>query len=336
MYGLRVGIIGAGIRGKLLGRAIRQNECVEVVGVAEISEELRSEANGIFDCRTYADYREMLDKEKSINAVLICTPDFAHLEPALEVANRGLDFLIEKPLATNSNDAEAIVGAASKSGARGVVAFENRWNPVFKRIKSDIESGDIGQVRYQNSSLNDTLFVPTQMLSWANKTSPGWFLMPHSLDISLWLAGRSPVEVFAFGSKGVCTAKGIDTFDAITALVKLDDGTHLTLDSNWILPAGMPQVFDFNHRVVGSDGAYEVSISESGIKKHKEKYSNIGVAHREEGGRIYGMIDDMMRDFALHLRHEKEDLPDLKRGALISRTIEAIHKSLGTSSKVEV
>lgn len=336
MSELNVGIVGAGIRGKLLGSALRQNPGVNIVAVAEPNSSLRTLAANHFQCPTFDDATAMLESVPSINTVLICTPDFAHTDITLAVARRGLTFLVEKPLTMNGIEADAIVNTASEHGAKGMVAFENRWNPVFKQLKSDIKKGDIGQVQHQLSCLNDTLFVPTQMLSWASRTTPGWFLMPHSLDVSLWLVDRTPVEVMAVGSRGICEARNVDTWDAISALITLDDGTTITLESNWILPVGMPQVFDFNHRVIGSDGVFDVSVSEPGFKRYTSKYEGVGVAHREENGRIVGMIDDMMRNFAAFARGEETDVPDLRRGVLITKAIEGIHASLISGAPARV
>jgi predicted dehydrogenase len=174
------------------------------------------------------------------------------------------------------------------------------------------------------------------MLKWASKSSPSWFLMPHSLDLALWMVESHVSNVFAYGTKGICQSFGIDTWDALTAMGKLSDEIFFTLESNWILPKGVPQVFDFQHKILGSSGKLEVNISENGIKKYKDKYSNLGIAHREVDGHIIGMIQDMMKDLADFVRGIHNDVPTLDRGELITTIIEAIHLSADTSRPIKI
>jgi predicted dehydrogenase len=331
-----VGIVGAGIRGNLLGSAFSQTPNVRIVAVADKNLEVGKNLALKFGAKAYENHQAMLSADKRINTLLICTPDFAHFTIALEAANRGLNFLVEKPLVMVGSEANEILSAAKKSGAKAMVAFENRWNPVFKNLKSQIVTGEIGAVRYQNYSLNDSLIVPLEMLSWAKLSSPGWFLMPHTLDLALWMGSSDVVEVFAYGSSGVCSSLGIDTLDAISALVRLKDGTYFTLESNWILPKGMPQAFDFNIKVLGSYGAFDVSVSEPGFKKYTDKLHGVGVAHYEEAGEIRGMIFDMMLDFNKFISGSDIKVPDLARGTQITEIIESIHESISTGRPVKI
>jgi predicted dehydrogenase len=331
-----VGIVGAGIRGNLLGSAFSQTPNVHIVAIADKNLEVGKNLALKFGAKAYENHEAMLSEDERINTLLICTPDFAHLTVALDAANKGLNFLVEKPLAMVGSEANEILSAAKKSGAKAMVAFENRWNPVFKNLKSQIDAGEIGEVRYQNYSLNDSLFVPLEMLSWAKLSSPGWFLMPHSLDLALWISSSDVVEVFAYGSSGVCNSLGVDTLDAITALVRLEDGTHFTLESNWILPKGMPQVFDFNIKILGTNGAFDVSVSEPGFKKYTDKLHGVGVSHYEEAGKIKGMIFDMMLDFNKFISGSDIKVPDLARGTQITEIIESIHESVRTGRPVKM
>jgi predicted dehydrogenase len=65
-------------------------------------------------------------KDKTIDAVSVATPDFLHKEPCIDAAEAGKHILVEKPLATTVEDAEAIVKAARKAGIKLMVDFHNR------------------------------------------------------------------------------------------------------------------------------------------------------------------------------------------------------------------
>ena len=54
-----------------------------------------------------------------------------------------------------------------------------------------------------NGRLNDTLFVPTSMLSWAARSTVGWFLLPHLVDLALRLSDKTPVHCYGVATRRV-------------------------------------------------------------------------------------------------------------------------------------
>ena len=92
-------IIGMGIRGKLFARIISQHKDTQLVAVCDISEKVLEDTSKKYRVRSYKDFKNLLNKEK-LDAVYVATPDYAHKEPVILAAERGLHLLIEKPLAT--------------------------------------------------------------------------------------------------------------------------------------------------------------------------------------------------------------------------------------------
>ena len=92
-----------------------------------------------------------------------------------------------------------MAAAVRRAGVLCQVAFENRWNPPYLAAKEAIERGDIGTVLSLNSRINDRIDVPLSMLSWGATSSPGWFLLSHTVDLARWLSGQEPVRVYAPG-----------------------------------------------------------------------------------------------------------------------------------------
>jgi len=120
----------------------------------------------------------------------------------------GKHVLCEKPLATKTRDAKAMVKAARKRGLYLMVDFQNRWSPLFLEAKKQIEDGELGELVTGYARLSNTLFVPTKMLAWAGKSGPEWFLLPHIFDLVRWMTGRKKIiEVFARGHKKILKAK---------------------------------------------------------------------------------------------------------------------------------
>jgi predicted dehydrogenase len=170
----------------------------------------------------------------------------------------GKHVLVEKPLATSVADARAMVVAAEQAGVMFMVDFHARWHPLFMGAKAYMERGDLGPPVMAYARLSDTIYVPTEMLSWAGQSGPEWFLFPHTMDVVRWLFARDPVEVYAKGYRGVLAGKGIDCWDAIQALVEFDGQAFCTFETSWIVPNSNTNVVDNRLSLYGERGALEV------------------------------------------------------------------------------
>lgn len=110
----RVGVIGLGTFGKIHVEAFGSHHRTLIAAVCDINEEEGERVSREYGCDFYTDYNEMME-ESELDAVSIATPDYLHTEPALLAANKGLDILLEKPMATTLDEAEQITAAVDKS-----------------------------------------------------------------------------------------------------------------------------------------------------------------------------------------------------------------------------
>ena len=327
----RVGVVGGGIRGSMFARAVAQHPGATLVAMCEPADAVRERNAHALGVPAYADLDTMLDAHPDLTAAIIATPDFAHRDPTIRCAERGLDLLVEKPLATSSADAEAIVTAVAAGGARVMVGFENRWNQKFIEVRRQLTDQSGGRIVNQVADLNDTLFVPTTMLSWAARSSPAWFLMPHSLDLTMWLSDATPTSVFARGTKRLLPSLGVDTWDAITASFAMSDGSIVVLNSQWVLPMTAPAVFDFRYEVNTETSSFRLGISDSGVTRYDPSGVNwLQFGVYEQHGRLRGIPIDMADDFIAWSDGAELDAPDASYGLLVTRAIEAVHRSLDT------
>ncbi|MCY0906270.1 Gfo/Idh/MocA family protein [Arthrobacter sp. H14-L1] len=330
-----IGIIGGGIRGSMFARAIFENPSARLIAICDQNSQTRDSAAERFNVLTYSSVEAMVGAHPELTAAVISTPDFAHREAAVICAQVGLDLMIEKPLATSEADAQAIISAAAKSGAQIMVGFENRWNPRFTAVKNLLESSDNGRVVNQQADLNDTIFVPSKMLSWAGRSSPAWFLMPHTLDLAIWLSGTSPVSVYARGSKGTLSQLGIDTWDSISATFTMDDGSYVVLNSSWILPETAPAVYDFRYEIQTTSGVFHVDGANQGVTHYgADGVSWPQFAVFEHNGNIGGVPIDMVNDFVEYVRGASVNVPTHQDGLLVTQAIEAVHESLSCGGVV--
>lgn len=323
---MRIGIAGCGLRGILFARALQSESEVDIVGMCDPSAPAADRAASVFDGPVLASHRELIDR--GLDALVVATPDFAHREVAVDAAKAGLQLMVEKPIATSVADAGAIVEAVDAAGVSCFVAFENRWNPSFRKIRRAVELGDLGEVVSVTAVLSNTYYVPTEMLSWAELSSPAWFLMPHVLDLAIWISGGDPLSVVARGRRGELAARGVNTWDSVHALFELDGGALANLRSEWVLPEGRPSIVDFRVDVTGTRGSASIDNSDQGLHLATENgHKSIGLLPEDVDGHEQSMAAWMVRSWARGLIAGTPVGPDARHGAIITRAVELAHRS---------
>jgi predicted dehydrogenase len=287
---LNVAVVGAGLFGQVHLHAYHQHPKANLALVCDLSEERRRNANEKFGAQTCDDYR-IVAEDDSIDAVSVVTPDTMHREVVTAMLEAGKHVLVEKPLATNLEDARAMIATAKKSGNHLMVDFQNRWNPPMTAAKEHIVGGGFGQPVMASARLANRLSVPRDMLAWAGQSGPHWFLYPHIIDMVCWLFDRQARRVTAKGHRGVLREMGIDTYDAIQALVEFDD-CSATFETAWIIPDSFPNNVDFNMTLFGTKSRIGIPRTSAIDIADSEKFgwpnygANQDIHGRQEGWQL--------------------------------------------------
>ncbi|MGI2292996.1 Gfo/Idh/MocA family protein [Paenibacillus sp. GXUN7292] len=332
---IKVGVVGMGIRGQLYAQTVQQNNYAKLQAVSDAYEPSLAAACERFGAKGYSHIEHMLEQEQ-LDVLIVATPDYLHKAPVLAAASKGVHILVEKPFSTSLEEAEIMYSAVQKSGIKCMVAFENRWNSPFVAVQEAIRQGEIGRVLTMNSRLNDTIYVPTKMLKWSQGSSPGWFLLPHSIDLALWFKGVKPVKVFAAGSKGKLAGMGIDTYDSIQAIISFEDGTHSSFTTSWVLPESMPMIYDFKYEIIGSDGALYVDLADQMVRQASSSYRHMHTLGTSINGQLGAAPNYMLNAFIDNVRLDTEPLASSADGLLNTRVVAAIHQSIKSGISIHI
>ena len=324
-----------GIRGNLYATTVKYNVFAEVTAFAEGNPERLQAARERFSGDAYEDYNRMLD-EKRFDIVIVALPDHLHKDAVIKAASSGCNLLIEKPLATSYEDAKTMAEAIREAGVKALVGYENRWSPVFITAKEAVAAGELKEIQLIQAKLNDSIFVPTKMLSWTAGSSVGWFLMPHTVDLALWLSGQKAVSVHALGQKKVLIGMGIDTFDSITATVEFEDGMVGTFCSSWIYPESIPLIYDMRFEVLGSDGALEVDLRDQNIHKMTNRYSHPPTLGRDIYGKPLGFAAEMLNSLIDNVKYDTEPLVNLEDALHGVNIVDTIHRAVVSGGVLKV
>ena len=161
---VRMGVIGCGgiANGKHMP-AEKRNPAAEMVAFCDVIEERALKAREDFgkpEDAVYTDYRELL-KDKSIDAVLVLTPNCSHCEITVAALNAGKHVLCEKPMAMNYAEAKQMLDARDKSGKVLTIGYQNRFRPDALYMKERAEEGMFGDIYYAEAIAIRRRAVPT-------------------------------------------------------------------------------------------------------------------------------------------------------------------------------
>ena len=333
---IRIGIIGMGIRGTMYADTIGQNYFAELAAFSEYTDATLEKVKEIYPVPAYKDYKEMIDKEK-LDAVIVATPDFLHRDAVIYAANKGVNILCEKPFSTSVAECEEMAAAIQENKVKCLVAFENHWNLPFVTCKNKIEAGEIGNVLNVNARLNDTIFVPTELLPWSKNSSVGWFLFPHMVEMISWLSGKTVKSVYAVGTKKKLLSMGYDIYDTIQTVISYTDETHSTITSSWILPNSMPLIYDLKMEIIGEDGVLYLDTNEQMLKMGgPDTYSHVHTMGTEINGLATAGSNFMLHYFVDCLRSGTEIQANEAAGLLNTKIIDAIHRSVETGEVIQL
>lgn len=192
MTRLNMGVIGLGYWGPNLVRTLLELPQASVQLVADRDQERLDRVGTRFPQinELSLDYRRLF--AMPIDAVVVATPPQTHYGIVRECLERGLDVFVEKPLATNSEDARRLVELAEARDRILMVGHISAYNPAVRELKRMIDSRELGDIQYIDAvRVGLGLFHPTLNVIWD--------LAPHDISLLIHLLGNAPESVSTRG-----------------------------------------------------------------------------------------------------------------------------------------
>jgi len=230
----KMNVAGIGIGG--MGAAnLRNLQTENIVALCDVDERY---AGGTFarypDAKRYVDYREMLDREKDIDGVVIATPDHTHAVISMAAIRAGKHVYCQKPLTHDVYEARMLAQAAKEAKVATQMGIQGHSGEGARLICEWVWAGLIGEVREVDAWCSLT-YYPWGHASWSSqwgerpKETPE---VPEGLNWDLWI-GPAPMRPYHrayhprtwrcwwdFGS-GMMGDRGAHTFDPVFWALKL-------------------------------------------------------------------------------------------------------------------
>ena len=232
MEKVRIGIIGLGNMGTGHAKYLVNNEVkdAQLTAVCEFrADRLEWAKENLGEGVQLFDNLDTFLTSGIIDGVLIATPHYDHPDVAARAFKAGLHVLCEKPAGVYTKQVRQMNEAAQASGKVFSMMYNQRTNPLYKKLKDLVSSGELGEIRrtnwiitnwYRSQSYYDS---GGWRATWAGEG--GGVLInqdPHQLDLWQWTIDMMPKRVRAFCYFG--KHRNIEVEDDVTAFVEYENG----------------------------------------------------------------------------------------------------------------
>src|SRR6476620_634971 len=255
---VRVGIVGLGRWAKVLTRAVRTSNSIEIVQGFSRSEESRAAFQQEFGVKSAPDLGSLLNNPE-IKGVILTVPNEQHLPLAREVAKAGKHVYTEKPIASTLEEGLAIEALEKTYGVSVTVGHSARLMAGIREMGRAIAAGELGRIGFMEANFSNerALELTPTAWRWYKDRAPGGPLSQlaiHQFDVLHYLGGEI-VEASSMASK--LSPVGAEVDDQSMTLLRFADGKLAYVGSCWTSP-GVYAI-----RVFGSKGLmhYEIDFS---------------------------------------------------------------------------
>jgi predicted dehydrogenase len=240
---IRIGLIGCGSIGKahadILAKmpdAVLHAFCDRDIARA------RAFAERFGSGHVCADAAEVF-RDRSVDAVYMCTRTDSHAELGIAAAEAGKHILMEKPLALTMKECERIAVAVRRAGVVFLTGFKLRYEPLVQQAHEQIPAPLLGVAQLADTRWPDDFWGNDPIQGGGNVLSQGC----HIVDLLLYLQGSEPLEVSAMA--GNLHHHGLPIIDTLTASVSFANGSFGTVviadcGRNPVLSKFSVQLFD--------------------------------------------------------------------------------------------
>lgn len=237
MREVRVGVVGLGRFGRLHARVLSELPGCRLGALCEVDGDVLENCGREYGVEAlHSDLESMLASE-DLDAVDIVTDEAAHGRQALLCLEHGKAVFVEKPLATDGAEAEAVAALSREKELPVLVGNISRFDARYVLLRRELEAGNFGRVALVQAKRS---FSRAWFAGFGNRVHPVFESMIHDLDLALWYLPSPVRRVYAqavsVGGDGA--PDGVP--DTLVATLTAEDGALAVLQSTWLVPDAAP------------------------------------------------------------------------------------------------
>jgi predicted dehydrogenase len=329
----RIGLVGLGYWGNNYARLLTGPVAGgQLVACADLDERKRDTIRQFYpEVRTYRHARDLLDAG-GLDAAVVAVHASQHRPVVEDCFEAGLHVLVEKPLATLVEDAEAMLAAAAGRGLTLMVGHTFLYNPAVQLVKRYIEDSLLGRLLYFS-------FTRTGLGPIREDVNALWDLAPHDLSMLRYWLGADPIDVTARGNSYL--RMGVE--DIVFVTLRYPGDVLAGIHVSWLDP-----VKDRRVTIVGDQ---KMVVFDDVSATEKLRVYDRGASYQPSGG-DYGEFVAAVRDgdivipkvdsreplrvqmehFVECIRTGRKPISDGEDGLAVVKALEAAQRELRASS----
>ncbi|MDR3611415.1 MAG: Gfo/Idh/MocA family oxidoreductase [Ignavibacteriaceae bacterium] len=322
---MKVSIIGCGLIGRKRALALSSDDIL--IACCDTNPEAAGKFGKEFNCRSYTDYKQLLEKEDADIIVVAVVNKFAK-EIIIESLKRGKHVLAEKPLGRNLSEANEIVSAAKDNGVVLKTGFNHRFHPAIMEARKIIDKGEIGRVfnirgRYGHggrAGMEKEWRASKELCGGGELLDQG----VHIIDLIRWFGGGIKEVIGKVETK----FWDLEVEDNAFGVLKTESGVTASFHVSW---TNWKNIFSFEIfgtegyvKIEGLGGSYGPESLETGIRKKEGGRPDINIIN-------YGPEDiswrEEWKEFKSACQSNREPLGSGYDGLKANEVIEALYLS---------
>jgi predicted dehydrogenase len=332
---MKMAFAGAGYIINVHARAARAQEDVELAAVVEKFPEKAAALAQKFRIKNQYESVEQLLKAGGVDALVIGTPNFLHAPQAIATLKAGLHVMVEKPMAMDTRQAEKMLEASAKSGAKLMVAHCWRFDEDVLWLKK--ESKKLGKIIRTKGIGVHTHWGPAGWFTQRELAGGGALadMGIHALDTARFLLGDpQPVSVYA---KIGTHYKDFDVDDTGVILVEWDNDATSFIESGWWQPhSDGPEAATQLYGLQGYGQLFPTQLEFPNVKTQQLDLIKSGFKFPRREHCPQCMYDAQMAYFVDCIRNNKTPVPGGLEGLTNMKVVDAAYKSSKTGKVVKL
>lgn len=332
---LNIGIVGAGAIAQRNASESAKSGAAKIVGVFDVNHKVARDMSRSLSAPFFEKYEELI-AQKELEAVLISTPHYLHVSQAIQAAHAGKHVMVEKPLANNLKEAEAIIAACEMYHVALTVNYSFRYLPKIRKAWELVQEGALGDITgcqilahqfkdpgYWTGARSNS---PDDWRGSREKSGGGLLIMTtcHAIDYVYYITGLRATRVFSeYGTLN----SSAEVEDSISLTCRFENGAIGNLSASSI----MRGVEQSEERIWGTKGT--IILNQEGL----QFYSTRPVDNKRPG-KLYKLkkfpdvswTQEWVRDFVKAVREGKTPTISAREGwenlAFITSAYESMEK----------
>ncbi len=290
----------------------------------------------------YTDYKEMVDKHPELELVSIATDSGMHAEIALYCIEKGINVIIEKPIAMSLADADKIIDLANQKKVKVAACHQNRFNCAVQEMRKAIDQGRFGKISHGSIHVrwnrNKAYY---EQAPWRGKwASDGGALMNqciHGIDLLRWMMGDEVEEVY--GATRQQSHDYLECEDVGMAVVKFKNGAIGTIEGTVnVFPKNLEETLyvfgETGTAKLGGTSCNNIDVwSFANVKEDDSQKAGL----QEATSNVYGNgHTSLFADMIDAIKNDRKPYVDAVAGRNALEMVLAIYKSQLTGSPVKL